>query len=179
MSKTILYIATTLDGKIARNDGSLDWLYAVPNPNQIDHGYIDFLSRIGTTIMGKNTYSEILGFGVEWPYKNIKSYVATTDKNFKTTTPDTFPLSLNIIDFVNELKVKSEKDIWLIGGGKLITYFLNNDLLDKMILTIIPTIIGEGISLFPDNPKETIWKLEDVEKFETGVVNLIYERQKI
>jgi dihydrofolate reductase len=46
MSKTILYIATTLDGKIARNDGSLDWLETLPNPNQIDHGYADFLSSI-------------------------------------------------------------------------------------------------------------------------------------
>jgi hypothetical protein len=54
--------------------------------------------------MGKNTYNEILGFGVEWPYQNIKSYVATTDKDFKPTSPDTFPLSSNIIDFVNELK---------------------------------------------------------------------------
>ena len=177
MSKTTLYIATTIDGKIARNDGSLDWLYALPNPNQIDHGYADFLSTIGTTIMGKKTYNEILGFGVEWPYQNITSYVATTDENYKTITPDTFPLKSNIIDFVNELKTKSEKDTWLIGGGQLITYFLNNDLLDKMILTIIPTIIGEGISLFPDNPKETIWKLENVEKFETGVVNLTYERK--
>jgi dihydrofolate reductase len=177
MSKTVLYIATTLDGKIARNDGSLDWLSDFPNPKQIDYGYADFLSTIGTTIMGKKTYHEILGFGVEWPYQNIKSYVATRDKNFKTTTPDTFPLLSNIVDFITELKTKSEKDIWLIGGGQLITFFLDNDLLDKMVLTIIPTIIGEGISLFPDNPKETIWNLESVETFETGVVNLTYVRK--
>ena len=177
MSKTILYIASTLDGKIARKGGSLDWLFELANPNQIDHGYTDFLKTIGTTIMGKNTYNEILGFGVEWPYKGMDSYIATTDNEFKVTTPETYIISNNIADLINKLKEQNPKDIWLIGGGQLITYFLNYDLLDRMILTLIPIIIGEGISLFPDNPKETKWKLSDVEKFETGVVNLTYDKE--
>ena len=177
MSITTLYIATTLDGKIARKDGSLDWLFALANPNQIDHGYADFLKGIGTTIMGKNTYNEILGFGVEWPYTGMDSYIATTHKEFQVKTPETNVISSNITDLINKLKGQSRKDIWLIGGGQLITYFLNNDLLDRMILTMIPTIIGEGISLFPGNPKETKWILSNVEKFETGVVNLTYDKE--
>ena len=177
MNKTILYIATTLDGKIARKDGGLDWLYALPNPNQIDYGYGQFLSTIGSTIMGKNTYKEILGFGVDWPYTGMNSYVVTTDKDFKSSTPDTFILTTDLTEFVIDLKKRSEKDIWLIGGGQLITFFLNKDLLDKMILTVIPTIIGEGISLFPNDPKETSWHLENVDRFETGVVNLTYIRK--
>jgi dihydrofolate reductase len=176
MSKTILYIATTLDGKIARKDGSLDWLFALANPNQIDHGYADFLKGIGTTIMGKNTYNEILDFGVEWPYKGMDSYIATTDTEFQATTPETYIISSNIADHINKLKGQSQKDIWLIGGGQLVAYFLNNELLERMILTLIPTIIGVGISLFPDNPKETKWILSNVEKFETGVVNLTYDK---
>ncbi len=126
--------------------------------------------------MAKNTYNEILGFGVEWPYMGMDSYIATTDKEFQATTPDTYIISSNIADLVNKVKGQSQKDIWLIGGGNLITYFLNNDLLDRMILTLIPTIIGEGIFLFPDNPKETKWILSNVEKLETGVVNLTYEK---
>ncbi|MFZ4375197.1 MAG: dihydrofolate reductase family protein [Saprospiraceae bacterium] len=55
------------------------------------------------------------------------------------------------------MKGRSQKDNWLIGGGQLITYFLNNDLLDRMILTLIPILIGKGISIFPDNPKESKW----------------------
>jgi dihydrofolate reductase len=176
MSKTTLYIATTLDGKIARKDGSLDWLFALANPNQIDHGYADFLKSIGTTIIGKNTYNEILGFGVEWPYRGMDSYIATTNKELQATMPETYIISSNISDHINKLKGQSQKDIWLIGGGQLITFFLNNDLLDRMILSLIPTIIGEGISLFPDIPKETKWKLSNVEKFETGVVNLTYDK---
>ncbi|HSA42998.1 MAG TPA: dihydrofolate reductase family protein [Bacteroidales bacterium] len=177
MSKTILYIATSLDGKIARMDGSLDWLYALPNPNHIDYGYEQFLSTIGATIMGKNTYKEILGFGVDWPYAGLKSYVVTTDKAFKSTTPDTFIVSNNLKDLVNDLKKRNKKDIWLIGGGQLIASFLDNDLLDSMILTLIPTTIGEGIRLFQDISKETTWTLKSVERFETGVVNLTYDRK--
>jgi dihydrofolate reductase len=177
MSKTLLYIATTLDGKIARKDGSLDWLFALENPNQIDHGYGQFLSSIGTTIMGKNTYEEILDFGVDWPYIGMNSYVVTTDNDFKSSTPDTFIVSSNLIEFVNEMKKKNEKDIWLIGGGKLIASFLEYDLLDSMILTLIPTTIGEGIPLFPEIEKDITWRLTNVEKFETGIVNLTYERK--
>ena len=73
------------------------------------------------------------------------------------------------------MKKKNEKDIWLIGGGKLIASFLEYDLLDSMILTLIPTTIGEGIPLFQDIGKDITWKLTNVEKFETGVVNLTYE----
>ncbi len=178
MSKTTLYIATTLDGKIARKDGSLDWLYALPNPNQIDYGYGQFLSTVGTTVMGKNTYREIIGFGVDWPYAGMNSYVVTTDKDFKSTTPDTFVIATNLTDFVNDLKKQNEKDIWLIGGGQLIASFLDKELLDRMILTLIPTTIGEGIPLFPDISKETNWTLTNVERFETGVVNLTYDRKQ-
>lgn len=177
MSKTTLYISTTLDGKIARKDGGLDWLCALPNPNQIDYGYGQFLSTVGTTVMGKNTYKEVIGFGVDWPYRGMDSYVVTKDKDFKPTTPDTFIVAANLTDFVNDLKKKNEKDIWLIGGGQLIKSFLDNDLLDRMILTLIPTIIGEGISLFPDIKKETTWTLTDVEIFETGIVNLTYDKK--
>jgi dihydrofolate reductase len=177
MNKTVLYIATTLDGKIARKDGSLDWLYSLPNPNQIDHGYGHFLSTIGATIMGKNTYKEILGFDVDWPYTGINSYVVTTDKDFQPTTPDTFMVSTNLTDFVTDLKKSIEKNIWLIGGGQLVASFLDKKLLDSMILTLIPATIGVGIPLFPEIAQEATWTLTNIERFETGVVNLTYDRK--
>jgi dihydrofolate reductase len=127
--------------------------------------------------MGKNTYKEIIGFGVDWPYVGMNSYVVTTDKNFKSTTPDTFIVTTNLTDFVNDLKKRNEKDIWLIGGGQLMASFLDNDLLDRMILTLIPATIGEGIPLFPGIAKEITWTLTNVERFETGVVNLTYDRK--
>ncbi|MCU0443085.1 MAG: dihydrofolate reductase family protein [Bacteroidia bacterium] len=176
MSKIVLYIATTIDGKIARSDGSLDWLESLPNPNQLDYGYSQLLSSIEATIMGKNTYNTILGFGVDWPYKDIPSYVVTSNAVFKPKTPDTFSVTTPLAAFVSGLKSKCQKDIWLIGGGQLVASFLNQNLLDKMILTVIPITIGDGIPLFPNGFNDTKWNLTQVESFETGVVNLTYER---
>ncbi len=177
MNKVVLYIAASLDGFIARPDGNLDWLNALPNPDQIDYGYADFLSSIGSTIMGKNTYNEIIGFGVEWPYPGLDSYVVTSDTEFKVSSPATFALHADLNKFITGLKQKTDKDIWLIGGGQLITYFLNHDLLDRMILTLIPTVLGEGIPLFPNKPKESSWTLSKVEQFNTGVVSLTYDKK--
>ena len=177
MSKVTLFIATTLDGKIARKNGELDWLMNRPNPNQLDYGYNDFLGTVGAIVIGKTTYNEILGLGVEWPYTGIPAYVATTDPKFQAKTPDTYTFTTDLTEFVADLRQKIKKDIWLLGGGQLISTFLKNDLLDRMILTLIPTTIGEGIPLFPDLNKEIIWTLKNIRFFETGVVNLTYDKE--
>lgn len=178
MSKIKLYIATSLDGFIARPNGSLDWLFALPNPDQIDHDYSAFISNVSTTIMGRATYQEVIGFSVAWPYQEIHSYVISNNPEVKISSPATSLYNGNIVDLINDLKQKSNKDIWLIGGGQLITYFLNHDLVDSMTLSMIPTIIGEGIPLFPNKPKESKWTLIESKTFSTGVVNLTYERIK-
>mgnify|MGYP003296400586 CR=1 FL=1 len=176
MVKVVLYIATTLDGYIARPDGDLDWLISTPFPQEGDYGYADLLTSIENIIMGRLTYSQLIGFGGGWPYAGFSTYVVTTNKELKIQSPDTYLLTSQIKDFVSELKGKTEKDIWLIGGGRLVTSFINEGLLDKMIITLIPKIIGEGIPLFPDKPKETNWKLSAVKSFDTGLVNLTYEK---
>ena len=175
MIKTVLYIATSLDGFIARPDGNLDWLTSMPNPQNHDYGYAEFLNTIGTIVMGRKTYHEIIGFGVDWPYNEIKSYVVTSDKDLKIQSPNTFLLTENLNDFVEEMKNQSNKDFWLVGGGQLIKSFLDAGLIDKMIITVIPKVIGQGIPLFAGTINETNWKLIEVVSFDTGVVNLTYE----
>lgn len=176
MPKIVLYIATSLDGYIARPDGNLDWLTSVPNPETGDYGYAELLNRIGTTIMGRKTYEEIMSFGCDWPYTGLNSFVVTTNPDLTIKSPDTFALTENWKDVVTDLKKKTEKDIWLIGGGQLITAFINEGLLDNMIITIIPKIIGAGLPLFAHQPKETHWQLTEAKSFDTGVVNLTYEK---
>jgi len=78
MSSIKLYIATTIDGFIAREDGSLDWLEELPNPNQINYGYTDFYATVDKVAIGRKIYEEVLGFGVNWPYEDCKTYVITT-----------------------------------------------------------------------------------------------------
>ena len=173
MKQVKLYIACSLDGYIARKNGSIDWLDAIENPNQDDYGYNDFLSRIDTIVMGRKTYEEILGFGVEWPYNDFQTYVVSS-KDLKISTDNTTLIS----DFeteIEEMKKKTvEKDIWIVGGGKLISSALNLELIDMMTLSIIPIILGEGIPLFPDSPLETSFNLIDTVQFDSGIVNLSY-----
>jgi len=176
MIKTVLYIAASLDGYIARPDGSLDWLTSVPAPQTGDYGYNELLESIGTIIMGRKTYETIIGFGVDWPYTGKNTYVATTNKNVQVKSPDTYLLTDPINEFVRKLKQKTQKDIWLAGGGEVIAKFINKGLLDTIIITLIPKIIGTGIPLFSDNLKETNWRLINTQSFNTGVVNLTYEK---
>ncbi|MCU0447980.1 MAG: dihydrofolate reductase family protein [Microscillaceae bacterium] len=177
MSKIVLYIAASLDGMIARPDGNLDWLNAIPMSEEDDYGYGDFLANIEAIIMGRTTYEEIMGFGVDWPYPGLATYVFTHQPDFRATSPDTYVVSENFPEFIRQLQYKAQKDIWLVGGGQLVTYFLNENLLDKMILTIVPIILGKGIPLFPDHPLETSWQLAKVEQFDTGLVSLTYDKK--
>ncbi len=176
MIKTVLYIATSLDGFIARPDGNLDWLTSTPPPESGDYGYLELLENTEIIIMGRKTYDEIIGFGIDWPYSGYKTYVVTKNTSLTIKSPDTYILTENLKGFLNELKSKAKKDIWLVGGGQLITTFINEDLLDKMIITIIPKIIGEGLQLFAGNSKETNWRLIETKSYNTSVVNLTYEK---
>ena len=176
MSTVKLFIASTLDGFIARENGSLDWLHSFPNPNQLDYGYHDFLSTVDTIVMGRKTYEEILSFGIDWPYDEFSTYIITTDEKYTTKTNNTYSLSDLDKKAISDLKDKSEKGIWLVGGGTLITSFLNHEAIDEMTLSIIPVILGKGIRLFPNEPKEAQFKLKSHEVFGTGVVNLVYTK---
>ena len=151
MRKIILFIASSLDGYIAKKDGSVDWL-----PKNSPSGYKKFYRSIDTLIMGKKTYDQILTFGA-YPYGDKKSYVVTrsNDQNKNENT-----------QFVNDVE-KLVKDIlsnpgmnvWLVGGSQIISIFMNLGFIDEIILSIIPVVLGDGIPLFVDIQKETKFDL--------------------
>jgi dihydrofolate reductase len=177
MSKVVLYIATSLDGFIAGPGGDLEWLNTLPNPDNSDHGYHAFYGTIGATVMGRKTYDEILGFGIDWPYRDVVSYVVTRDGAFTPSTPDTTAVRGDLPGLIQSLKDRlGEKDIWLVGGGQLITAFLSHDLLDRLIITHIPVILGEGIPLFPGKHPASSWQLTRTESFASGAVSLTYQK---
>ena len=103
-----LYIATSLDGYIARPDGSLDWLDAVDHPENEDYGYGAFYGGISTVIMGRKTYEEVMSFGVEWPYGNCQTLIATSDRSFRAQTESTGPV--HKLDRAAILQLKEEAD---------------------------------------------------------------------
>ncbi|MFN9778035.1 MAG: dihydrofolate reductase family protein [Candidatus Kapaibacterium sp.] len=177
MPKTILYIATTIDGYIARPDGNIDWLTSFPPPESGDYGYAALLESIGTIVMGRRTYEDILGFGIEWPYTGFTTYVVTHNKEYTASTPQTFIINEDAVGALRSIKHTAEKDIWIVGGGALIQSLLNDRLIDAMIISVVPKIIGDGIRLFPAPSEESQWRLTHTQSFNTGIASLLYERQ--
>lgn len=172
----ILYIAASLDGYIARSNGAVDWLSGNGDNPNADNGYNDFYNTIDTVIMGRTTYEQLINelSPDTWVYEGKKCYVATTRKGEVDDRVEF--LSEDIAEFVRKLKEQQGKDIWLIGGGKLIDEFIKKDLIDKYIITIIPTILGDGISLFlKENPEIKLRLVET--KTVDGMVELTYIRR--
>lgn len=178
MASIKLYIATTLDGYIAKNDGNLDWLHDLPNTNQSDFGYGEFISGIDTLIMGRSTYDAIIGFGIEWPYKDSITYVVSQNKDLVLSSPNTHLLNELSAEQIDQIKNSSTKGIWLVGGGQLVSHFLELRLIDEMILSIVPKLIGSGIPLFPPIQTEQDFILTRTESFENGLVSLHYTKCK-
>lgn len=172
MRKVQLYIAASIDGYIARPDGGVDWLSKVEKEGE-DYGYGSFIASIDTTLMGRKTYDEVLGFGVPFPYMNTANYVFTRQERQPDNNPVQF-IREDPADFVGKLREQPGGNIWLIGGGGLNTVLLNAGLIDEMILSVIPIVLGEGIPLFGGQPKETHWKVAEHQVFDTGLVQLRY-----
>lgn len=173
MKKIKLYIAASLDGYIARPDGDIDWLIEFPNPSKENYGYRDFFESIDTVILGGRTYRDILCMDVVWPYKDKTTYVIT--RHVVMERENVNFVTENIIETISQIRKEKGKDIWLVGGGELITMLLNQDLVDEMIITYIPVILGNGISLFPNNPKESKWNLVENKSYNNGVLSVRYK----
>ncbi|NNC71002.1 MAG: dihydrofolate reductase [Flavobacteriaceae bacterium] len=174
MRKIKLYIAISLNGKIARTDGSVDWLESMPNPDQTDHGFGKFYSSIDTTLQGYNTYKVLLDRGIEIPSKDKINFVLTRKQHVTNTKFITF-ITEKHLHFVEDLKEKEGKDIWLIGGGQVNTMLFNANLIDEMRVFVMPIIIPEGISLFESIPKESRLKLIGSKTYSSGAVELNYK----
>lgn len=173
MRKTILYIAASLNGKIAKADGSVEWLESIPNPDKLDYGFYDFYKLVDVTIQGYTTYSQVLSWGVDFPYPDKQNYVFTRKKGLEDTLDVTF-VSEKHIDFLKQLKKEEGKDIWIVGGGMLNTMVLNAHLVDEIQLFVMPIILGEGIDLFGSLLQETELNLLTSKSYSNGVVELRY-----
>ncbi|MEH7110250.1 dihydrofolate reductase family protein [Bacillus sp. JJ1764] len=143
--KLILFIAQSLDGYIATKEDSLEWLFKVEGEG--DNGYSEFYETIDTVMMGKRTYDWIVkNLEGPFPYQNKACYVFT--RSPLEDTKDVKFVNEDIVTFTNALKNQDGKNIWIVGGGELLHTFFKEKLIDELIVTIAPTIIGEGIPLF-------------------------------
>ncbi len=172
MTDFIIFIATSIDGYIARSDGSIDWLPS-PEADDEDNSYSKFYDSIDALIMGSTTYKQVLGFG-DWPYPGKISYVLTS-RNLSTKRDDILFIKGGVEEVLKKVKEKKYKQVWLMGGGNLISSFVNRGLVNEYIIAIIPTILGSGISLYQS---VTELKLDFVstKSYSSGIVELHYKK---
>ncbi|WP_258102351.1 dihydrofolate reductase family protein [Marinoscillum pacificum] len=170
MKRVKLFIATSLDGYIARSNGDVDWLYT-----DQDYGYTNFLETIDTVLMGGKTYRQVLGFG-DWPYSTKKSYIFTHDLQSESTDEITF-IHHDIPGCVRRLKKEKGKDIWLVGGAEINTILLEAGLIDELWIFKMPVLLGTGVPLFNSSKSETWLQIKDIEEFDSGLVKMIYHKK--
>lgn len=171
--KFVLFIASTLDGYIATKDHNLDWLFNVEGEG--DNGISQFYHTIDTIIMGKTTYDWIMEYEDVFPYKDKECYIFS-----RTPKEDTEYVSFvnqDVISFSKELKSKSGKNIWIMGGSELISNFINEKLVDEIRVTVAPVLLGSGIPLFKENSFQTLLRLNGINRF-NQFVELHYEVSK-
>ena len=187
MPEVILYVAASVDGYIARPDGSVDWLDDLPQPElepepaggQVedeDYGYGEFIAGVGVVLMGRVTYEQILSLGVDYPYPGTAGYVFSRNRAGEQDDNVRFVAGDDIGGLVARLKAEQDKNLWLVGGGQLVREFLRLDLIDRIELFILPIILGEGIPLFPPATPERDLTLTDCRAYATGMAQLTYRR---
>jgi dihydrofolate reductase len=176
--KNSVFIATSLDGYIADKNGSIDWLHSIPNPNNDDMGYSEFINGIDALVMGRRTFETVLGFDIEWPYDK-PVFVLSNKLNEipESHRGKAFLIKGTLTEILKTLHEKGHKKLY-IDGGTTIRSFLEADLIDEMILSTIPILLGGGSSLFTELHNKLTFELVESKTFLNQVTQNHYKRKK-
>ena len=173
----IVYIAASIDGYIAKKDGNIDWLMEVPNPNNSDYGFFEFMKRVDGVLMGKHTFETAAGFD-QWIYNKPVFVLSNTLKE----VPPPFAAKAEIVsgDLKEVLKGLSSRgfNTLYIDGGKTIQSFMADDLIDELIITRIPIVLGSGIPLFDNNGLEQKFEHVSTQVYDNILVKSHYVRKR-
>lgn len=172
-----VFIATSLDGFVARANHKIDWLTKHQTEGE-DHGYESFVATVDGVVMGRGSYRTVLSFG-QWPYQ--KPVVVMS----KTLTPDDVPpplrhsveiTRLDPIELMQELKKRGWTHAY-IDGGRVVQSFIRHGLIKELTLTTVPTLIGDGIRLFGQLDRDIDLELIEGKTFGSGLVQARYRIQ--
>lgn len=172
--KNIVFIGKSIDGYIAGINGELDWLDIIPNPDNNDMGYVEHMKEIDAILMGRNTFEVVCGFEGEWPYEKPVFVLSNSIKSL----PEKYNKHAQIIngnleDILDELHSKGYQNLY-IDGGKTIQSFLAKNLIDKMVITTLPIVLGDGIPLFTKAKYSTRFDLIKTEVYLNQLVQCHY-----
>jgi dihydrofolate reductase len=171
--RIIVYAGTSADGFIARPDGDIEWLTSRPKPEGF-YGIGKFTASIDTKILGRKTYEQSLALGAKFGGA-IRTYVCSAQPPPSRRPPGVEFVSEPIASLAGRLRAAGGKDIWLMGGGKIIASFLDAGAVDQFIINVVPVLIGDGIPLIAPRHRHTPLRLLSTHQFADGVVQLHYE----
>jgi len=177
MRKLSLFIATSLDGYIAKPNDDLSFLKLVEKEGE-DYGYAEFTANIDTIILGRKTYDYVLKEIGSTHYDNGERNVFIITRTEKPSVGKTTFYTGNLIELIQRLKSESGKNIYCDGGAEVINELLKNDLIDELIISVIPVLVGNGTKLFKDGRPEQQLELAKAKTFDTGLAQLHYRRKK-
>ena len=171
--KVILYIATSLDGYIAKPNDDLSFLSIVEQEGQ-DYGYADFVKTVDTVIVGRKTYDKVISMGFDFPHADKDAYIIT--RTPRPTIGSVKFYSGELKTLVGKLKTESGKNIYCDGGAEIVNELLKDNLIDEFIISVIPILVGNGTKLFKDNRPEQKLELVSVKSFDKGLTQLHFKR---
>ena len=173
--KTIVYIGTSLDGFIARANGNFDWLTQFADNDAI-HAYEEFMNRIDAIVIGRGTFEKILTLP-SWPYTKKTFVLSTSLKQLPGSLKGKATLlSMKPKEMLSHLSDIGFSSIYL-DGGKVIQGFLKEDLIDDLIISTVPVLIGNGTSLFGFLSADLQFKHIKTEVQSNGLVRSYYKRE--
>jgi len=174
MMKASVFIATSVDGYIARKDGGIDWL-GEGDPEGEDYGYGQFFDSVDCLVMGRNTFEKVLSFDA-WHYGE-KPVVVLTTRSLKI--PDKLAATVDTMqgtpaEVVEQLSARGARHLY-VDGGVTIQTFLEAGLIQRLTIARIPVLIGDGIPLFGTISRDIQLRHVETKTFENGIVQTEYE----
>lgn len=176
--KNSVFIATSIDGYITDKNGGIDWLHSIPNPDKDDMGYVEFTNNIDALVMGRTTFETVCGFEIDWPYDKPVFVLSTTLNEIPESHQDNaFLIKGTLNEIIEQINKKGYHRLY-IDGGTTICNFLKADLIDEMIITTIPIVLGGGSPLFSELPNELKFELIATKTYLNQITQRHYKRKK-
>tara|TARA_R100000935_G_scaffold58910_1_gene99549 strand:+ start:16811 stop:17350 length:540 start_codon:yes stop_codon:yes gene_type:complete len=176
--RNLVFIGTSLDGYIADRNGGLNWLTAIPNPEQSDMGYTEFMAQVDALVMGRKTFETVCGFEGDWPYAKPIFIVSRTLDTIAEEYRDKAELVKgSLVQILEKIHNEGYHRLY-IDGGVTIQNFLKEDLIDEITITTIPIVLGGGSALFSILPKELEFTLVESKIFLNQLVQSHYRRKR-
>lgn len=167
-----VFIAVSIDGYIARLDGSIDWLASVQQQGE-DYGYAQFAASVDTLVLGRKTYDTALGFDA-WPYAGKRCVVLTHASLTSRHGEEFFNGGARAL--VEQLARAGARRVY-VDGGAVIRQFLAAQLIEDLTLSVIPILLGNGIPLFQGGAEQS-FTLDEARSWPTGLAQLRYRARR-